>query len=552
MALQVQKEIISTLNKCDGDLRRFTSCLDMAKTDTSVEQTSPCMEELHALNDKLRQHRDQVRKWMTTGGSQHVKKNRLADTRQRIECEMRKFQEFDGAISTRSPSTRSPSVDFTESVGSESVSGNEVIDAEVKVTVDQVIGKSDLVEEFTCKICLVHVVGCEPQLTKCSHLFCGDCMSQWFAMNPGNKTWAQRAQGGGSVPCPVCKEPLHKDQDLNPVCCDGEGGSKMLFRMLSDTRIVCANNPKCDANGNCNWTGDYGSYQEHIRTCKNLPLSDLAPASPTQQATALPDEIDVPEVWDDSVESEPASPDPEVVDAMEAPFADVAPADDVQETQMDSVNTLVVVGVGLSAGLIGSLLECNPSGEDIKILEIEGEDACSTDASDRFGSFETSDPESEKEVAVSSDGDSEELPVWPTEKDFYAQAPAGHGPQPKSDVSPSSKRRQAKRAAAEKAKLAQGAKFVQAAQAKAAQAQALQFQAAAAAQYQAAYHQRAAQFQMAQFQAARLAQWQAQVGQRAAYAMQGAQVAHAMQGAQVAQMRAQQAMHVQRARAAKQ
>jgi hypothetical protein len=42
--------------------------------------------------------------------------------------------------------------------------------------------------------------------------------------------------------------------------------------MLSRTRIVCANNPKCCPDGKCDWVGDYGSYQEHISTCTNSPV----------------------------------------------------------------------------------------------------------------------------------------------------------------------------------------------------------------------------------------------------------------------------------------
>merc|ERR1719174_346989 len=64
--------------------------------------------------------------------------------------------------------------------------------ADVKVQADQLLREAcedgDMVEEFVCKICQVYVVD-KPKLTRCSHLFCGDCIKKWFAAQPGNQTW---------------------------------------------------------------------------------------------------------------------------------------------------------------------------------------------------------------------------------------------------------------------------------------------------------------------------------------------------------------------------
>jgi len=530
MALQLQQEVISTLKKVDGDIRRFAACLDKAKMSKTVEDTDiENSEELQTLNNQLRQHRDEVRKLMTSSGTPTQKKmkkdvnasnasKKLADARQRIEHELRRFQEYESCLATKAISVASPT-----STGSETDVSIHDHDAEVKVTVDQVVGSgnNDLIEEFTCKICLVHVVGCEPQLTRCSHLFCGDCMSQWFAMNPGNKTWAQRAKSAGSVPCPVCKEPLHKDQDLNPVSRDGEGGSQMLFRMLSDTKIVCGNNAKCTANGQCDWKGDYGSYQEHIRLCKNLPLFGPSPP-PAEEAPVAAALEGVAEVSDTPVEPvQTNTSHREAIEIEETPFEDSAlPAEEllVLDSQPQEVDTL--------AGLIGALLELQPNDENSKVAEDEGEDTCSTDAASQSEQVESG--------SASSDAESGEVLQAYNAADFQAQA---------SSISPSAKRRQAKRQAAENAKKAQEAKITQAAQA---QAQARQWQAAVAHQQAAQCQwQMAAQLQAAQVQAARIVQWQ-QV--KAGY-MQQAQLAYAGQVAQVAQMQAQQAMLVQRARA---
>lgn len=169
---------------------------------------------------------------------------------------------------------------------------------EVKVLVEQLAaGEGDVATEFVCKICQVHLVGCKPKLTTCSHLFCGDCLSKWFEMQPGSQSWACRARGACSVPCPACKEPLRLE-DLHEVCPGGEGGSDFLWKMLAATQVVCANHPRCNSEGKCTWRGGYGAFQAHIQSCSNEPLdadecSEALPAAaqptsePSQEATAI-------------------------------------------------------------------------------------------------------------------------------------------------------------------------------------------------------------------------------------------------------------------------
>jgi len=170
---------------------------------------------------------------------------------------------------------------------------NAYVDQEVKVQCDQLLREtaddSEMLEEFICKICQVHVVGCEPKLARCSHLFCGDCIAKWFEVHPRGLNWAQRARAKGLVPCPVCKEPLHQERDLFRVCATGQNENALLWRLLSGVKIVCANNPKCRANGKCTWIGEYGSYQKHLQTCQNVPLDNVADASPGMSSNhALP------------------------------------------------------------------------------------------------------------------------------------------------------------------------------------------------------------------------------------------------------------------------
>lgn len=155
-----------------------------------------------------------------------------------------------------------------------SESGEKKI-SEVKIQEDQLIGEA---EEFICKICYVHVVGNGPFLTNCSHLFCGDCLNEWFQTHPECQSWAQRAKSAGPqriVPCPVCKQNLNEKTDLYPVCSTSmRSENLLLWRMLSSLKIMCKNHPKVCTEGKCDWIGEYGTYQTHIQGCENRPVAD--------------------------------------------------------------------------------------------------------------------------------------------------------------------------------------------------------------------------------------------------------------------------------------
>lgn len=148
---------------------------------------------------------------------------------------------------------------------------------EVKIQEDQLVGEA---EEFICKICYVHVVGNGPFLTNCSHLFCGDCLTEWFQTHPECQSWAQRAKAAGPqriVPCPVCKQNLNEKTDLYPVCSTSmRSENLLLWRMLSSLKIMCKNHPKVYPEGRCDWIGEYGTYQAHIQACENKPMALVA------------------------------------------------------------------------------------------------------------------------------------------------------------------------------------------------------------------------------------------------------------------------------------
>merc|ERR550537_928669 len=136
--------------------------------------------------------------------------------------------------------------------------------------------------------------------------------------------------------------------------------------MLSRTRIVCANNPRCRSDGQCNWVGDYGSYQEHIRTCQNLP-------DPSFDAPTHADAVQV------VAESTPEAGACDVEEPTE-----VAPVDDVE---VSTVSPTSVVDAELTS-LIGALMQTKSRERAFS------EDSCSTHDCDEAQAAETSDVDS--------------------------------------------------------------------------------------------------------------------------------------------------------------
>lgn len=134
---------------------------------------------------------------------------------------------------------------------------------EEKISKEQLSNRDQCSDELFCNICF-QVVGCTPKLTKCSHLFCGDCLEQWFVAQPNTQSWAQRARTSGTVPCPVCKTPLQKSEGVHVVA--KTGARAVLWRMLSSLKVQCS---KPHDDGCCTWTGTYGDYWDHVHggTC---------------------------------------------------------------------------------------------------------------------------------------------------------------------------------------------------------------------------------------------------------------------------------------------
>merc|ERR1719440_1280856 len=238
--------------------------------------------------------------------------------------------------------------------------------------------------------------------------------------------------------------------------------------MLSKTRIMCANNPKCCKDGKCTWVGDIGSYQEHIRSCKNTP--GPSPAI-LEEATVVEAEE---RVQTDSEQSgcdvlcESCSSEPEILQTEDTfALGYEVPAEDAI-VQLDDDDQL-------TTGLVDQLLHVKSS------QHIDSEDTCSTHESETPASDVMSEP---TEPSETSDLQTV-MPITDEDPTVCAKPLGWQGP---GQISP------------------EAAKAYQAA----AQWQMHQYR---AAQYQAAQWQMA-QWQMAQYQAAQARAMQWQMAQR--------------------------------------
>lgn len=315
-AMQSQKDVDRLLKKVDESLRALATLRQRPEAVGGRAQRGKGAEEMRRLLEGLQRHHAELRRW--TSQMRNVSKGKLEEARIRIESEMKRFHEFERVLKTDVTLTRAP---VKECLINHDLSGDgpwgaggangkiagagEIgVSSETKVQADQLLSEElehvDMVDEFICKICQVHIVGRGPKLARCSHLFCGDCIATWFASHPGNQTWAQRAKAVGIVPCPVCKEPLHEEDDLFPVCAEGRAESAMLWQMLSGLRIACANHPRCRPDGACTWTGEYGSFQKHFQSCRNAPLEE--PPAVHEPIPAAPTKLE--DAWDEGVREE--------------------------------------------------------------------------------------------------------------------------------------------------------------------------------------------------------------------------------------------------------
>mmetsp|Transcript_5502 Transcript_5502/g.8662 ORF Transcript_5502/g.8662 Transcript_5502/m.8662 type:complete len:586 (-) Transcript_5502:111-1868(-) len=115
---------------------------------------------------------------------------------------------------------------------------------------------STLWKEFECGICLNLVE--YPVYTKCSHVFCKGCLSEWLV---------QKAD------CPQCKAPLTSNDDVRPL----REQAPLAWRILSRVRVRCPLHAQ-----QCEWKGDYGDLHDHLSNSKTHTINNLSSSSDKQ------------------------------------------------------------------------------------------------------------------------------------------------------------------------------------------------------------------------------------------------------------------------------
>jgi hypothetical protein len=569
---ELQKEVSSLTSKVEGDLS------ELARRQQRAQENGGHWNEVQVVLARLQQHRQQIRLRSSAKNLDKAVQGKLAATRAKIEEAVRKARDLEKKSKDGSP--QQPSSPATSAVSSpagppppsldsasymrRSSSSMSSIDAsasaeaevtgmeEVKVLTEQLITDAsggEVMSEFVCQICQTHVVGCQPKLTSCSHLFCGDCIGKWFAVQPGCQSWAGRAKGAGAVPCPVCKEPLRADKDLHPVCKGGQGGSAFLWQMLSATRIVCRNNPKCCKEGRCDWEGDYGSYQEHIRHCTNKPSREAAPtctspcAGSAEASEASADEASASVAVSHDADRQVLAKTTYDTSCTASSFGDCeatmseteSEADDAAPLPTRNNETESMIGDGSSELAVAAPVAAVNTSEVLSVASAQEPDLYSLIA--QLVELKTSAVPEQAEQPPASPPACMSLEASPSPR----TSSETQAPQEQLAASPGSKigggsKKPAATAKAAKSKRPQEAFAASQLKAHAAELKAMQAQARVAQAAQAAY---AAQWQAAwQMQAAQAMQWQqngmAYAGQMAQWQMaqnQAAQAAWAMQTA---------------------
>lgn len=114
---------------------------------------------------------------------------------------------------------------------------------------------------MVCTVCTMLVY--EPVVTRCTHLFCYGCMSDW--LHAQLKTGGSKA---ATVSCPTCLSDL-KHGDIT-LLSGGTGAQALLWRFYNDQMIICARHSSLQEGANCKWQGKLKDYRRHILSdCKS-------------------------------------------------------------------------------------------------------------------------------------------------------------------------------------------------------------------------------------------------------------------------------------------
>jgi DnaJ family protein C protein 7 len=150
-----------------------------------------------------------------------------------------------------------------------------------------VLTESDLVEEFTCKICFNLVEYTHCSYTQCSHVFCEACLSDWQEHKSNDLDAAAEAAMNGSSPpaarCPTCNASLTAaDATISSL----KTTVPLAWRLLG--RVKC----RCPLHGSgCAWQGDYSEVNAHLTNSQShLAGQDYSANAAQANAEALKDQ----------------------------------------------------------------------------------------------------------------------------------------------------------------------------------------------------------------------------------------------------------------------
>jgi len=172
--------------------------------------------------------------------------------------------------------------DILESVPRARQEKGRVDMSQVKILEEQLVNPADTPGlELVCPICMYHVLH-QPKVTKCSHIFCGDCIDTWVEterqkITQNTMSFAdllKRTQGSGAdatlmVYCPSCKQDIDARTDLKPLNGKCTGAHAALWRTLRDVKVTCVGKEK-----GCSWVGTYETYASHFVSCSFCAAGD--------------------------------------------------------------------------------------------------------------------------------------------------------------------------------------------------------------------------------------------------------------------------------------
>merc|ERR1719204_1750106 len=104
-ARKLQKEIETVLKKVDDGIDEFADHWDQAAGAGSSQQKERVGEELKKSINKLQRFRVQIREWLTQAGITSEYKEKLEESRRRVESDMQRFKDFERDIKTKAFST---------------------------------------------------------------------------------------------------------------------------------------------------------------------------------------------------------------------------------------------------------------------------------------------------------------------------------------------------------------------------------------------------------------------------------------------------------------